>query len=815
MTFSQASLLSAFRKALRPASFTLLALLPLGCGTGSGPGSVHTAPASHAFQGKVFGGQQPVVGSQVYLYAAGGSTTGSRSMLTGSGYVTSDSAGGFNITNDYTCQAGDQVYLLALGGNAGSGTNSSIGLMAALGPCSALTPTTYITINEATTVAAAYALSSFITSPTYVGADPVGSNPVAAAFSNVKALVDPSSGMAPSSILGSGIVPQAKLNSLANALAACVNSDVTSSLCASLFSYTGTPSNGNTAQAAISIAHSPSTHAADIFALGDSKPPFEPTLTSAPDTWSLAVAFPGDVLTYHNNAARNGVQSAETTLTPSNVSKENFGKLFTFPVDGQLYAQPLVVGGLGLPDGNIHNVVFAATAHGSIYAFDADGHNSSSGYLWMQSLFAAGESSVLQADYGGCRDTTPEASLLGTPVIDRSTGTLYVVTNYKTGTNGPYFQKLHAISLLDGSEKFGGPTIITATYPGTGDGAASGVLTFDPIKQNQRPALLLANGTVWITWASHCDSPNYHGYVIGYSASDVTQQTVVFNNTPNGSDGGIWMSGGGPSADADGYVYIVGSNGTFDASSKGGLDYGDSALKLSVPTPGSTLPTVKDYFTPFNQLVLSSTDNDAGITNPMLFDDPGSIAPHLMVESDKTGKIYLLNTGKLGGYTGPNNPNADIQEFPTGNKIFNNFAYFNQTMYVGGTSEPLRAYAFQPGNSTTPGTFNTTPTSMSPTTPGGGYSSGGGCAAVSANGTSAGIVWTQDHSVSGSNAPALHAYDATNLATELYNSNQANAKADVMPAAVKFTCPVIANGRVFVGGAGALAVYGLVSDSRN
>ena len=809
MTASQAKSSTVLRSIFGSTSLALLALLPLGCGTGIAPGGSHTAPASRSYQGKVFGGQQPVVGSKVYLYAAGSATGGSRSMLKGAGYVLSGSDGTFSITNDYDCQAGDQVYMLALGGDAGGGSNTSIGLMAAVGPCSSLTPTTYITINEVTTVATAYALSSFITTPVAVGADPVGSNAVAAAFSNVKTLVDVSSGIAPASITGSGVVPQATLNSLANSIAGCINATVTTSTCANLFSYTGTATDSNTAQAAINIAHSPATHAADIFDLGSSKPPFEPALTTAPSSWAINVLFPADVLTYHNNVQRTGVQPAETTLTLANVNTSTFGKLFTFPVDGQLYAQPLFLGGLGMPDGNLHNVVYAATAHGTVYAFDSDGNNPDAGYLWKQSLFAAGEV-TLSATYYNCTDTTPEASLMGTPVIDRSTGTLYVVTAEKVTASGLYTQKIHAISLIDGSEKFGGPTVITATYPGTGDGAASGVLTFDALRQLQRPALLLSGGNVWITWASHCDTKSYHGYVMAYNASDVTKRTALFNNTPNGSDGGIWMSGGGPSAGADGSVYVIGGNGTFDANVSGGLDYGDTALKLTPPSSTSTTAlTVADYFTPSNQASLSSADQDVGLTEPMLFDDPGGTAPHLLLEADKNGKLYLVNTDSMGRYNGPSGADQIVQEFSSGGHLFNSYSYFNQTLYVGAGAVPLRSYTFTPGTASTAGKFVITPSSSSPTTPGGNYATGGSCTAVSANGTSQGIVWIEEHTGATGQAAAMRAYDASNLATELYNTNQSDD--DVMPTPLKFACPVVANGRVFVPGANALAVYGLLS----
>jgi hypothetical protein len=797
------------RRLAAPLALALLLTLPLGCGTGIAPSSTSHTPGLASLRGKVFGGQNPVSGSQVYLYAAGTAAGGSRSMLKAPGFVLTNSIGGFTIGGDYTCTPGDQVYLLALGGDSGGGVNPAIGLMAALGPCSALTPSTYISVNEVTTVASVYALSSFITSPTAVGVDPVGSNAVAAAFSDVKSMADVSAGAALASTIGSGIVPQATINSLANSIAGCINSSTATTVCASLFQDTGAPPLSNTVQAVINIAHNPASEVSNIFDLADTKPPFSPALHTAPATWAIDVLFPADVLTYHNDVARTGVQPAETVLTPSNVKSATFGKLYTFPVDGYLYAQPLFTGGLGMPDGNLHNVVFAATANGTVYAFDSDGLNPSAGYLWKQSMFATEEAAVLTADYGGCGDTVPESSLLGTPVIDRSTGTMYVVSTEKITASDTFTQKIHALSLIDGTEKFGGPTVITATYPGTGDGAVSGTLTFDALKQNQRPALLLSNGTVWISWSSHCDFKNYHGYVIGYNASDVSKQTALFNNTPNGSDGGIWMSGGGPAADAAGYIYIVAGNGTFDVNT-GGLDYGDGGLKLTPPTGGSTAVAVADYFVPSNQQSLSNADSDVGVTEALLFDDPNGKAPHLMVETDKTGKVYLLNTGNMGHYNGPSGPNPDLQDFSIGGSIFNNFSYFNATMYVGGSGLPVRAYAFQPGTSSVAGTFNTTPTSHTPTSPGGGGSNGGACPVVSANGTASPIVWIQEHTGTDGQAAALRAYDASNLATEFYDSNEAASGKDHIDNTVKFTCPVVANGHVFVGSQYYLDVFGLL-----
>jgi hypothetical protein len=793
----------------------LLSLLPIalaGCangggGTGSGSGA---SPAAH-LSGVVHGGQQAVVGSQVYLYAAGTAADGSasRSMLAVPGYVLSGTDGGFSITGQYTCQAGDQVYVLALGGDAGGGLNNSIAIMAALGPCSALTPTTFVTVNEVTTVAAVFSLAAYMTGPASVGALPSHASALAAAFASSRNMADPGTGMAPAfTAVGHGTVPQMAIDSLANSLAACINS-TSGSTCTSLFSDTtvGGSTPGNTVQAALNVAQNPAQNAAAIYQLATGQPPFQPSLGSAPSTFALPVLFPSDVTTFYNNAARTGVQSGETALTPANVNSASFGKLRTFAVDGYLYAQPLYVGGYGMPDGAVHDIVIASSVHGTVYAFDADGNNPAQGYLWKTSVVPAGETQVLVSDYG-CSNPNPETTLLSTPVIDRSTGTLYALSKTKNSTSGAFVQRLHAISLVDGTEKFGGPVAIAASIASTGGaGESGGTLGFDALKENQRSALLLANGTVWIAWASHCDIAPYHGWVMGYNSATLAQN-AVYNNTPNGSDGGIWMAAGGPAADAQGFVYVVGGNGTFDAATN---DLGDAGIKLAPPTSGM-VPAVADYFVPSNQLALSNADQDVGVTQALLFSDAASgVAPNLMVETDKTGRIYLLNTANMGTYdTGVNGPdglNGDLEDFTIGGNIFNNFAYFNSTLYVGGSGLPLRAYAFNAGSAGAAGSLATTPGSQTTFNMPGSGPSGGAGPNISANGAVNGIAWATTHS--GSNV-ILYAFDASNLATELYGSDQAAGSRDLGPAPVKFTSAVVANGQVFVGGQSSLVVYGLL-----
>jgi hypothetical protein len=771
-----------------------------GCGTASGPSGVAPlTPAGRSISGSVHGGQQPVVGAQISLYAAGktGLASAPRSMLMAP--VFSNTSGGFSITSDYTCQAGDQVYLLATGGNSGSGINSAIELMAALGPCANLTPSTFINLNEVTTVASVYALAAFMTGPQNLGSDATNTqstDTLIGAMANTATMVNVATGAALQTSTGNGVVPLTTINSLANSIAACINSTAANSAtCTSLFSDTGvTGSTPNTLQAALNVAHSPAANAGAIFALAGATPPFLPTLTTAPAAYTIAVAHPSDVLTYHNNNARNGVQSAETTLTPASVSSATFGKLFSFPVDSYLFAQPLYVGGLGMPDGAVHDVLYAASTHATVYAFDADGKNPTAGYLWSVSLLPAGERFTTSSDYG-CTNPN-EAGIVGTPVIDRAAQTMYLVTKTINSTTSVYTQRLHALSLLDGTERAGSPVVIAPTFTGTGDGGTT--ITFNPQRQLNRGALALvpnASGTntVYITFASHCDIQQYHGIVVGYDGTSLANN-ASFIDTPNGVEGGIWNSNGGVTADAQGYIYSVSGNGTFDANTNG-TDYGDAVMKLAPPAAGaaSNLMAVNQYFTPDNQAYLNDHDLDTGGIENLLFTDPASgVAPNLLVAGDKNGTIYLLNTAQLDGYDlGPSQGNGDLQDFTGGGTFIYNFAFFNNTLF---TSTPLDAYTYTPGTSSTAGKLATTASAAVNITT---------APVVSANGTANGIVWAQDTS------GKFYAFNSAGLA-ELYDSTQAGSR-DTPATWVKFTSPVIANGKVYLSGQGALTVYGLLN----
>ena len=780
-------------------------------GCGMGPGGSATAPGTTAgahltIGGVVHGGQQPVANTQIALYAAGktGTASAARSMLTSS--VSTNANGGFSITGLYSCQPGDQVYLVASGGNAGSGNNAAIRMMAALGPCSTLlanAASTFINVDEVTTVGSVYALAPYMSGYGNVGSDAgtASTNSLAASFANTKATVNTTYGVALQTSLGNGIVPQKTINALANSLAACVNSTASNSgVCSSLFADTTVTGSvpADTLQAALNLAHYPATNPAQVFDLASGTAPFQPTLTSAPSSFAIAVAHPSDVLTYHNNNSRNGAQTSETALTPVNVNSTSFGKLLTFPVDSYLFAQPLYVGGMGMPDGALHNLVLAATTHGTVYAFDADGNNPASGALWSVSLTPSGERFATASDYG-CGNP-PEAGVVGTPVIDRDAQTIYLVMKTITSTGSVYYHRLHALSLIDGSEKAGSPTIIAPTFPGTGAGTSEGMVAFNGQRQSQRSALLLAPNasggkTVWISYASHCDIGPYHGIILGYDGTSLVNN-ASFIDTPNGSDGGIWMSNGGMIADSAGYIYALTGNGSFDADTNG-QDYGDAVLKLVPPAAGASSKsmTISQYFTPYNQADLNSHDLDVGGAEGILVSDPGSgVAPQVLIASDKNGSVYLINTAQMDGYDDngqATNVNGDLQDFKAGGTFIYNFAFFGDMLY---TSTPLEAYRFSPGTSTTAGSLNTTAVSETSLTT---------APTVSANGTNDALVWAQD------TGGTLHAFTASNL-TEVYNSEQAASGRDAPATFVKFTSPVIANGKVYLSGQGALVVYGLL-----
>ena len=510
--------------------------------------------------------------------------------------------------------------------------------------------------------------------------------------------------------------------------------------------------------------------------------------------WS-ANAVGENVLTFHNDNARTGRNLNEKILTPASVASTNFGKLFSQSVDGYVYAQPLVMTNVAIPGQGVHDVVFVATEHDSVYAFDA---HSNVPALWSVSFLNpdAGVTTVPSDDVG-CEDLVPEVGITSTPVIDPVTKTIYVSAKTKevTDTTTNYFCRLHALDIGSGAEKFGGPVIIQPVANGTGDGNdGAGHITFDALTQFNRAALSLNKGVVYLGFAAHCDNYPYHGWLIGYTATNLQLKTF-FNTTPNGGQGGIWQAGGGPASDAANNLYVITGNGTFGPATKG---YGDSFLKLS--TTSGTLK-VADYFTPYNQAYLAAADLDLGSGGPVVLpDEVGSVfTRHLLVGAGKEGTIYLINRDNLHHYNSQNN-SLIVQSLKTAiGGCFSTPAYFNKQLYYVGVGDVLKAFTLKNAHLTAK------VASQGPEL----FGFPGATPSVSADGTKNGIVWavqTDAYDVSG---PAiLRAYNATNVTLEIYNSDAAGTR-DQPGGAVKFAVPTIANGKVYVGAQYSLSVYGL------
>ncbi len=500
-----------------------------------------------------------------------------------------------------------------------------------------------------------------------------------------------------------------------------------------------------------------------------------------------------DVLTYKNDLSRTGLNPTESLLTPANVSSATFGLLRNLAVDGKVDAQPLYVSQLSISGSN-HNVVFAATEHDSVYAFDAD----TGSLLWRVTLLASGET---LSDTHGCSQVTPELGITATPVIDRAAGahgTLYVVAMSKDAASN-YHQRLHALDLASGAELLNGPVEISATYPTSGGGMSA----FLPGQYEERAALLLLNGTLYTSWTSHCDISPYFGWVIAYSQSSLAR-TAVLNVAPNSGGAGpaIWMSGGGPAADSAGNIYLLTANGVFETSLDANgfpnlQDYGNSFLKLS--TAGGSL-SVADYFTMFNEVAESGADQDLGSGGELLLPDltdSTKTVRHLAIGAGKDGNIYLVNRDSMGKFNSANNSQVWQQlsgALPGG--IWSTPAYFNGTVYFGEVGDTLKAFAISNAQ------LAAAPQSQSATQ----FAYPGTAPCVSANGTANAIVWAHENS-----SPAvLHAYDAANLGRELYNSNQAAGTRDQFGVGNKFITPTVADGKVFVGTTASVAVFGLL-----
>src|SRR6202030_4278308 len=483
------------------------------------------------------------------------------------------------------------------------------------------------------------------------------------------------------------------------------------------------------------------------------------------------------VLTQHNDNARTGQNTSETILNTSNVNTNEFGKLFAMPVDGQVYAQPLYVPGVTIK-GGVHNVVIVATEADSVYAYDAD--SASSLLLWKASMVDAahgagtGETALTSATTTGC-DEMPHVGITSTPVIDPTSKTIYVEAKSTNGTN--YYHRLHALDLLTGNEKTPGPVRIAVTVSGTGDGSLNGQVSFDNLHQLNRPGLLLLNGTIYIAYASHCDTSPFHGWLFAYDAATFTQKSV-YVTTPNGGMGGFWMSGAGVAADASGNIFIASGNGTFDTTHVP-TETGDTILKLGTT---NQILALLDYFTPQDQLNLDNNDIDLGSGGVLLLpDQPGSF-PHILVEVGKEGRIYIVNrdqmtTNNSHYCSGCTNDPEIIKESVSGalGGMYNVPAYWNNTLYFWAAGDVLKSI---PITNALPDFTHVTGSTPQIGFPGAGLS-------VSSNGTTAGtgIVWAINGTQYGSPGPGpgpavLYAYDASNVASMLYNSAQNTSNRD-------------------------------------
>ncbi|HEY6391171.1 MAG TPA: hypothetical protein VIX89_07835 [Bryobacteraceae bacterium] len=500
----------------------------------------------------------------------------------------------------------------------------------------------------------------------------------------------------------------------------------------------------------------------------------------------LLPSLQSQVITSQYDNARQGANLNETILTPQNVNAAKFGKLFSLKTDGDIYAQPLYLPAVEIPGKGKHNVVFIATEHDSVFAFDADGQPSTP--LWhVNFLYENSGVTTLSDRDVRCPFIRPEIGITPTPVIDIATGTLFVLARTKesqgvlSGTR--YVQRLHALAITTGAEKFGGPVEIKASG-------------FDPLRELPRAGLLLSKGNVYLTWASSCDVAPYHGWVIAYGARTLTQ-TAVFNTSPDADESGIWQSDTAPAADAEGNVFVATGNGKFDAGTAGGRDYGDSVLKLNLSA--GTL-ALRDFFTPYNQQELNAKDQDIGSGGPVLLPDQPGPHPHLLIVGGKAGALYVIDRDHMGKWQ-PGSDSHAVQVLPIADGIYSAAAHWNGHVYIFGARSVLKDFVLQHGQLSAQPVARGTTQFIDP----------GATPTISANGSRNGIVWVlRSKGWRSPDTPAvLYAYDAANVAHELYNSEQ-NIIRDRAGFCLRFNIPTVANGKVYVGAKSQVDVYGLL-----
>lgn len=515
---------------------------------------------------------------------------------------------------------------------------------------------------------------------------------------------------------------------------------------------------------------------------------------------------PTAVLTQHNDNYRSGDNLTETTLTITNVNTTTFGLLYSRPADDEIYAQPLIMTNVTIPGVGPRNLLIIATVNDTVYAYDADDPTVVAPYwtnTFVQPPNIVPPSNPDETAIGACPGELPNFDnnfgIVGTPVIDPVSGTIYVVARTKEISAGVtnFVQRLHALDPTTGLDRTNSAVVITATYPGTGDGSDGTNITFDPLRHNQRAALLLVKGTVYICWASHCDNGPYHGWVMGYNAATL-QQTTLFVNTPNGSDGGFWMSGQGPCADAQGNVYLSSGNGSVDAS-----DYGESFLKLTKNKHGTM--DVASYFIPTNWSALDEGDLDLGSAGLLLI--PNTT---LAISGGKSSMLYLVDRDHMNNRSRSINPDPRVLQSWTlgGGEIHGSPVWWRSAngsfMYIWAANlDYLRQYKFAGGRFT----------QIEQSATFGGFGSPGGILSVSANGLKrgTGILWAvvnQSDAISVESHGTLHAYNAQNVSDELWNSDM--LPGDSLGALAKFVPPTIANGKVYMATFDSgVRVYGL------
>jgi len=507
------------------------------------------------------------------------------------------------------------------------------------------------------------------------------------------------------------------------------------------------------------------------------------------------LAIPGfcqDVLTYHNNNSRTGLDNAETHLTISNVNWATFGNLFVLPADGLVDAEPLYISALTIK-GVKHNVLIVATEHDSVYAYDADTGAS----LWKVTTLKSGETT---SDDRKCSQVTPEIGISSTPVIYRpKTGdpVIYVVAMSKDKSRH-YYQRLHALDATSGAELAGGPVTISAKYPGTGDDSSGGYVYFDPSQYKERAGLLLIGNTVYLAWASHCDIRPYTGWIMGYNISTLAQTTVL-NLTPNGNEGAIWNSGAGMAADGNGNIFVLDANGVFDTDlNSSGFpkqgDYGNAFLRIK--TSGGL--AVTDYFEMDNGSSESSTDTDLGSGGALLINQEDSTGKtwQLAVGAGKDSNLYVVDRNDMGKFSSTSNNIYQELSGTLPGGIWSMPAALNGNIFYGPVSAPMLKFEFKNAKLSSPVAATSFAFPYPGTTP-----------SISANAGQNGIVWATEYT----NPAVLYAFEAKTL-TMLYNTNQAAGGRDHFGSGNKFITPMIANGKVYVGTLNGVGVFGLLSD---